>query len=369
MIKKFKKACTIGLSVVMATVMMTTSAYALSYNGSDSYKSGKYYTALTKVKLTGNKRTDIVNIAKSQIGYHEGNNNSQLSGTSNGTNNYTEFGRWIGCQDMWCASFVSWCAFNAGAGTSVIKKTASTVAGLQQFIDQKRAYTRANVAAGKYTPKAGDIVYFKGSRNSAKTNHVGIVTKYSDSTLYTVEGNTSSSTYSSNGGVVAPHTYKISNTYIVYICSPNYDNKSKEKDTGNVEFVTLKSGSSGYRVKALQFMLNYWTKSGLTVDGKFGAKTTAAVKKFQKAKGLTQDGVVGSKTWVKMTTVSQSTSNYNANLTKAIQTLLNNKNSAGLTVDGAFGPKTKTAVINFQKKNGLKTSGVVDATTWKYLLS
>ena len=345
MIKKFKKACTIGLSVVMATVMMTTSAYALSYNGSKSYMSGKYYTALTKVKLTGNKRTDIVNIAKSQIGYHEGKNSSQLSGTSDGTNNYTEFGRWIGRQDMWCSIFVSWCAYNAGVSTSVINKTASTVNGLQQFIDQKRAYTRANVAAGKYTPKAGDIVYFKNNRNNNITNHVGIVTNYSGSTLYTVEGN--------SGDRVKPKSYKISDTYIVYICSPNYDNKSVDggKDTGNVEFVTLKSGS------------------GLTVDGKFGAKTTAAVKKFQKAKGLTQDGVVGPKTWAKMTTVSQSTSNYNANLTKAIQTLLNNKNSAGLTVDGAFGPKTKTAVTNFQKKNGLKTSVVVDATTWKYLLS
>lgn len=37
----------------------------------------------------------------------------------------------------------------------------------------------------------------------------------------------------------------------------------------------------------------------------------------------------------------------------------------GLTVDGDFGLKTKTAVIAFQKKHGLKADGIVNAATWK----
>jgi hypothetical protein len=39
---------------------------------------------------------------------------------------------------------------------------------------------------------------------------------------------------------------------------------------------------------------------GITVDGKFGKDTKAAVKAWQKAHGLTADGAVGLKTWKKM---------------------------------------------------------------------
>lgn len=40
--------------------------------------------------------------------------------------------------------------------------------------------------------------------------------------VYTVEGNTSAEGISTNGGTVAQKSYPISNTYIVYICSPDY---------------------------------------------------------------------------------------------------------------------------------------------------
>ena len=57
----------------------------------------------------------------------------------------------------------------------------------------------------------------------------------------------------------------------------------------------LKSGSTGNDVKELQKELN---KRGnkLTADGKFGAKTETAVKKFQKSNKLTSDGKVGKNT-------------------------------------------------------------------------
>lgn len=55
---------------------------------------------------------------------------------------------------------------------------------------------------------------------------------------------------------------------------------------------TIKIGSTGKLVRMLQEFLG-----GLKVDGKFGAKTKAAVIKWQKAHKLTQDGVVGPKTW------------------------------------------------------------------------
>ena len=116
-------------------------------------------------------------------------------------------------------------------------------------------------------------------------------------------------------------------------------------------------------------MLNYYVGAGLKIDGDFGTNTFNAVKKFQKAKGLTQDGSVGPNTFAKLCATSQSTSSYKANLTKAIQTLLNGKIKAGLAIDGSYGPKTKAAVIKFQKAKGLSQTGTVNATTWKYLFA
>lgn len=59
-------------------------------------------------------------------------------------------------------------------------------------------------------------------------------------------------------------------------------------------YVTLRLGSDGNLVVFLQ------QKLGLVPDGKFGPKTEAAVKKFQKDHGLVADGVVGPKTWEKL---------------------------------------------------------------------
>lgn len=206
-----------------------------SFNVVKTYEDGKYYAALQNVTKTGNMRTDIVNIAKSQNGYLEGNSNDDLSGeNTNGSNNYTEYGRWYGLQDMWCAMFVSWCANQAGVSTSVIPKTASTVTALNYFIKQGTAHTRASIAAGNYTPQAGDIIFFKSGRNSAITNHIGIVTSYSGTTINTIEGNTSSATISTNGGCVRAKSYSITNTYIVYVCRPNYPTDSVSSN--NVEF-------------------------------------------------------------------------------------------------------------------------------------
>jgi putative chitinase len=56
----------------------------------------------------------------------------------------------------------------------------------------------------------------------------------------------------------------------------------------------LKNGSAGDDVKKLQ------EKLGVEAIGKFGPKTEAAVKAWQKANGLKDDGVVGDATWAKL---------------------------------------------------------------------
>ena len=67
----------------------------------------------------------------------------------------------------------------------------------------------------------------------------------------------------------------------------------------------LREGASGQNVRLVQFWLKiahtvYSRLNDLTVDGTFGAATTAAVKRFQTYFGLTSDGVVGRTTWNKL---------------------------------------------------------------------
>jgi peptidoglycan hydrolase-like protein with peptidoglycan-binding domain len=64
--------------------------------------------------------------------------------------------------------------------------------------------------------------------------------------------------------------------------------------------VTVKIGSTGYAVRAVQDQVNYRaSKYGykVAVDGIFGQTTQLAVGAFQAAGKITADGVVGSVTW------------------------------------------------------------------------
>ena len=77
------------------------------------------------------------------------------------------------------------------------------------------------------------------------------------------------------------------------------------------ESAVLKIGSSGTQVRTLQTKLNNWGYDAGSVDGIFGSKTQAAVKRFQQKNGLVADGIVGSKTAAAlgMTLTSSSSSN------------------------------------------------------------
>jgi murein L,D-transpeptidase YcbB/YkuD len=74
--------------------------------------------------------------------------------------------------------------------------------------------------------------------------------------------------------------------------------------------VTVKRGSTGQAVRAVQDQINFRNnKNGhtLTVDGVFGRKTEAAVRAFQRAMsaqvpGFAADGIAGKQTWQALVT-------------------------------------------------------------------
>lgn len=218
------------LLLCVTIALMYTPAHSVPSQFSNGYTTGIFYRRLTNVQLTGNQRTDLVNVAMSQIGYTEANNKDGLAGLTSGSKNYTEYGLWyknhVDGSDVydraaWCASFVSWCANQAGISKDIVTYHAYTPSGYNWFKANAHAYSRKQVANGSYTPLPGDIVYFKSAKSS-RINHVGIVIQYQDGVLYTVEGNTNSGEETNDGGSVCLKSYKITNTFIQYICAPNY---------------------------------------------------------------------------------------------------------------------------------------------------
>ena len=195
---------------------------------------------------TGNQRTDIVEVAKTQIGYHEG----SLEGTTNGSNNYTKYNVWNGKISgygsngygyAWCHAFVSWCANQAGIGTDIIPKTAGTSTGRSFFVNQG-TYRQSAANGGNYVPQSGDIIYY-GSGSSP--SHVGIVSSCDGGTVYTIEGN-----YSNKVGTRA---ISLSNSYIIGYGVPNYRGNSNPPTN-----LSITSDKTAYKVgETINFSFSY----------------------------------------------------------------------------------------------------------------
>ena len=162
----------------------------------------------------------------------------------------------------------------------------------------------------------------------------------------------------------------------------------------------LRQGSRGPFVTVIQTELNRISRNYPAipkipnVDGIFGLKTEAAVRKFQEIFDLTVDGVVGKATWyalVRLYTAvlslselrSQGQQFYAVNWAypqglqqgargdkvRHLQYMLSVLSEfipqiPELTQDGIFGPNTRNAVIAAQSWLGLPQTGVVDEATW-----
>lgn len=135
-------------------------------------------------------------------------------------------------------------------------------------------------------------------------------------------------------------------------------------------YETLKNGSSGAQVKAVQHLLNETGQDAGKVDGSFGPMTTSAVKAFQSAKGLTADGVVGARTWTALLSAGKKTvlnSGSSGAAVSRLQRALTAALGTTVQIDGSFGPATEKAVRNYQSDRGLGVDGSVGNETWTAL--
>lgn len=137
--------------------------------------------------------------------------------------------------------------------------------------------------------------------------------------------------------------------------------------------ITVKKDVRHDDVKVLQRALE---KLGLydgDISGRCGDKTVSAIKAFQRKYGLAADGICGAATWAKILALTEggSTAPSASSLRKgdsgeAVRQLQRDLKAAGYFaggVDGEFGPKTETAVKNFQKAMGLTADGIAGKAT------
>lgn len=162
----------------------------------------------------------------------------------------------------------------------------------------------------------------------------------------------------------------------------------------------LRVGSSGPYVVIVQTQLNRISQNYPAipkinpVDGIFGSRTEASVRRFQEIFGLTPDGVVGSSTWYELVRLYVGV-NALSELRSQGQRFygiqweypqLLRQGSTGekvrhlqymlavlsefipaippVEVDGIFGPATESAVLAAQRYLGLAQDGIVGEQTW-----
>ncbi|MCH5165898.1 MAG: spore cortex-lytic enzyme [Clostridiales bacterium] len=132
-------------------------------------------------------------------------------------------------------------------------------------------------------------------------------------------------------------------------------------------YADVASGNSYGNVAAVQARLStlgYYTS---TVDGKWGSRTTAAVKKFQTDSGLKADGIVGASTASKLkiklpVTGGIALGKTTANIA-AVQARLKTYGYYKSAVDGVWGNGTLAAILKYQSNAGLTVDGVVGSGT------
>ncbi|HEX6445139.1 MAG TPA: peptidoglycan-binding protein, partial [Streptosporangiales bacterium] len=108
----------------------------------------------------------------------------------------------------------------------------------------------------------------------------------------------------------------------------------------------------------------------IAADGIYGPVTTAAVRTLQTVWRLRVTGVVDAATWNHL--ISTVRVGDRGEKVRAVQALLNiyGRTHTGyrLVTDGIFGPRTRAAVIRLQTAVDITNDGVVNATTWHYLV-
>lgn len=143
-------------------------------HGWSSYGDKQYVAHVLRYYPYGNYNIGVGNTKITQVA-------AQQIGNVGGKKYWSWYG--FNTHVEWCACFVSWCADQCGyLEYGIIPKFASVTKGARWFKD-KNQWQRSG-----YHPAPGDIIFFDWKADGT-CDHVGIVEKSDDETVYTIEGN------------------------------------------------------------------------------------------------------------------------------------------------------------------------------------
>lgn len=286
---KFGKIFVSLAAFLLAASLLCVGAFAVtpSYKVSSDYKDTLYYDNLLAVELTGDGATDVIAVALSQLGYHEGNNNGDLDGGNAGGNrNFVEYNVLFGKLDngegngysygyAWCAAFVNWCLRQARVDEKLTGGMYVSCASWRNwFINEGAKYGASyHARTDDYIPKKGDLIFYKSltATHARATDHIGIVLKCEDGVVYAIEGN--------GDNRVALHEYTLSNRYIVGYGSIAY----KTADVPEVDYYRTEDHLPGLFVAGKGALTAYVGPDLNT--GKAASLTPSAVYRIKEVRG------------------------------------------------------------------------------------
>ena len=167
-------------------------AIDLGYNYRYAY-GNMFYARLVKQYISSNSsntgtsgNSEIVKIASNELaeGIHEGGE---------------KYWSWYGFNSRveWCATFVSYVADKANVK---MERFAYCPTGINNFKANNQWQD------GGVEPKSGAVIFFDWNGDGV-SDHVGIVEKFENNTVHTIEGN--------SGDIIAKRTYEKNSSYIV----------------------------------------------------------------------------------------------------------------------------------------------------------
>ena len=311
-------------------------------------------SATTTTPVNGNYASKVIDIAMAEVGYLEKKSNSNLdSDTGNaGYNNYTKYARdldkigyfYNGPKNgyAWCDVFVDWCFVQAFGVETAMKLLNQPQKSCGAGCYYSAGYFKSKGQLFK-TPEVGDQIFFYDS-SFDEPSHTGLVYAVDSSYVYTIEGNTSSSSgVIANGGGVFKKKYSRNYNMIYGYGRPLYD---KEVSSGGSTSVSKPASTpSAYKPTVKE-----WQLAAMADGYKF------PIGGADNIWGSECEGVA------KKAIVQKRATYTNPNLTKLVQKIL------GEEQDGKCGPVTDAAIKKYQKAHGLEVDGQVGPITWKCML-